>query len=1056
MDIPGFINEVQKIYNTGAATEHSYRAALQYLLSSIGDGIVALNEPKRVSCGAPDFLVNRGEIVIGHVEAKDIDKNLSSLKGAELAQKARYLQALPNLVYTNCLAFEFYRQGELLSRINIAEFDNGIRAIPEHYAALEHQLENFAAQRPQSIASSEKLAQIMAGKAILIKDVLFQALRADEELQTELAGQYRAFQEHLIHDITREDFADIYAETIAYGMFAARLHDDSLDDFSRQEALELLPKSNPFLRALFSYIAGPDLDDRIKWIIDDLADVFQATDVRKIMENFGSLTGRNDPFLHFYETFLAKYNPAKRKSRGVWYTPESVVSFIVRAVDDVLKDEFGLSMGLGDTSKVTIEWDTGQKALTKRGKITKSGKNATQRKDVHRVQILDPATGTGTFLAEVIKQVAPKVKGVAEGMWSGYIEKDLIPRIHGFELLMASYAMCHMKLDMVLSELGYRPSGKPPRLGVYLTNSLEEGEPANQTLPFAQWLSNEVKQANAVKRDMPIMCVIGNPPYSIQSANLGKDQVALIDPYRSVDGVRIKEKGMLQFEKNINNDYIKFIALAEQIISRRKYGILSYITSHGYLKSSSFRGLRHHLMKTFDEIRIIDLHGNSEVREVPPEGITDKNVFDIKQGVAIIVAWLREEKTDGALASVQYADMWGARQEKYDALAKSHLHEIEWHDCAPTSPNYTFHPSGATVGAYQSEYFGIAEVFPVYSSGVITARDSFVISEQVQDLIENAEAFAGNEHLSDTDLCEKLKISLKKGWDVNRARKRLRSISNYRDIIHPISYRPFDNRNVLFDESVVWTTARATMDHMLRGENIALITARSEKSGTCSHFFVSKHLVETKCGERTTQSAVFPLFLYPSEGDLEKDKRINFDMGFWKKIKAKVSSDERGEPTPIAVFDYIYGVLHCPAYRDTFAEFLKIDFPRVPWPSSTDEFWDVAEKGQQLRHLHLMEEEAVGAVAHPFRGDGDGLVVKPTFSNGEVWINDTQRFCDVSEVAWNFFIGGYQPAQKWLKDRKGCKLSFEDIVHYQKIIKVLNETDRIMKTISIPSISSPV
>jgi predicted helicase len=310
------------------------------------------------------------------------------------------------------------------------------------------------------------------------------------------------------------------------------------------------------------------------------------------VENFGSLTGRNDPFLHFYETFLAKYNPEKRKARGVWYTPEPVVNFVVRAVDDILKAEFALPLGLADTTKVMIDWDTGQRELTSKGKIAKSGKNAISKKQVHRVQILDPATGTGTFLAEVIKQIAPKVKAAAAGQWSNYIEKDLIPRLHGFELLMASYAMCHMKLDMVLAELGYAPSSQPPRLSVYLTNSLEEGEPANQTLPFAQWLSNEVKQANAIKRDMPIMCVIGNPPYSIQSGNLTPEQVALIDPYRYVDGVRIKEKGMLQFEKNINNDYIKFLALAEKLIEKNGYGVLGMITSHGYLKSGSFRGVR--------------------------------------------------------------------------------------------------------------------------------------------------------------------------------------------------------------------------------------------------------------------------------------------------------------------------------------------------------------------------------------------------------------------------------------------------------------------------------
>ena len=380
----------------------------------------------------------------------------------------------------------------------------GVQPQPEQFDALENLLKDFIAQRPQTITSPRELAERMAGKANLIKDVLFRTLASDEEVQTELSTQYNAFKENLIHDITPNDFSNIYAETIAYGMFAARLHDTTLDTFTRQEALELLPKSNPFLRSLFTYVAGYDLDDRIAWIIDDLARVFRACDVAKLMEGFGELTGQRDPFLHFYETFLAAYNPAKRKARGVWYTPEPVVNFIVRAVDEVLQNEFGVADGLADTSKVTIDWETGQ--------TNKRGKRETIKKEVHRAQILDPATGTGTFLAEVIKQIAPRIQGIAPAMWSKYIEDDLIPPLHGFELLMASYAMCHMKLDMILTELNYKPTKTPPRLSVYLTNSLEEGEPANQTLPFSQWLSREAKGANTIKRDMPIMCIVGNPP----------------------------------------------------------------------------------------------------------------------------------------------------------------------------------------------------------------------------------------------------------------------------------------------------------------------------------------------------------------------------------------------------------------------------------------------------------------------------------------------------------------------------------------------------------------
>ena len=623
--ISDFMSKVKSIHSTGNATEHSYRSAFEALFSSIG--AIALNEPKRVKCGAPDFIISQGDLIIGHVEAKDLHIPIRGMKDSNKEQQARYKAALPNLIYTNGLDWDFYRDGELTASVTIGDFIMGVVPKPDEYTTLENLLRDFIAQRPQTITSPRDLAERMAGKANLIKDVLRNTLREDADFQTELSAQYQAFKENLIHDITPADFADIYAETIAYGMFAARLHDTTLDTFSRQEALELLPKSNPFLRSLFSYVAGYDLDDRIAWIIDDLARVFQACDVAKLMEGFGKLTGQNDPFLHFYETFLAAYNPSKRKARGVWYTPEPVVNFIVRAVDEVLQTEFGLPDGLADTSKVTLDWDTGQ--------TDKRGKPVTIKKEVHRVQILDPATGTGTFLAEVIKQIAPKIQGVAPGMWSQYIEDDLIPRLHGFELLMASYAMCHMKLDMILTEMGYSPTKEPPRLSVYLTNSLEEGEPANQQLPFSQWLSREAKGANTIKRDMPIMCVIGNPPY------LGEGGVSegwigdLMDDYKKEPGGKVKLK-----ERNpkwLNDLYVKFIRLSSHLIEKNGEGVLGFITNHGYLDNPTFRGMRWHLMKTFDRIWVLDLHGNAKKKEVTPEGKPDKNVFDIQQGVSIII-----------------------------------------------------------------------------------------------------------------------------------------------------------------------------------------------------------------------------------------------------------------------------------------------------------------------------------------------------------------------------------------------------------------------------------
>ncbi|WP_417249643.1 type ISP restriction/modification enzyme [Celeribacter sp.] len=1048
-----FLDKVTKIYSTGAATEHSYRSAIEDLFSNLSDTISALNEPKRVKCGAPDFIIQDGDIVIGHVEAKDLHIGLRGMKDANKNQQDRYRKALSNLIYTNCLDWDFYRDGELYASVTIADFVMGIQPKPDQFDTFEHLLRDFIAQRPQTITSPKNLAERMAGKAILIKDVLQNALLEDEDKQTELAGQYHAFKEHLIHDITPKDFADIYAETVAYGMFAARLHDQTLDTFDRHEALELLPKSNPFLRSLFGYIAGHDLDERIKWIIDDLARVFRAADVAKLMENFGKLTGQNDPFLHFYETFLAAYNPAKRKARGVWYTPEPVVNFIVRAVDDVLINEFGLPDGLADTSKISIDWDTGQVARNKDGTLSKRGKNVIIKKDVHRVQILDPATGTGTFLAEAIKQIAPKVKDVAEGMWSPYIEKDLIPRLHGFELLMASYAMCHMKLDMILTELGYKPTGTPPRLGVYLTNSLEEGEAANQSLPFAQWLSNEVKEANTVKRDMPIMCIMGNPPYSGISTNKGEWITNLIDDYKYVDGEHFGER-----KHWLNDDYVKFIRMSENLIEKNGEGVLGFITNHGYLDNPTFRGMRWHLMQTFDKIYVLDLHGNANKKEVTPEGKPDKNVFDIQQGVAIIIA-IKKTKKSQKMAQIFHGDLWGARSAKYSELNSATLAKFDFDqlECAP--PQYAFVPRDNRLSTEYERGICLANFMPQNVTGIVTAKDGLVIDFSKSELTDRISAFADPTKSDDQVRSEffpnkkagKYPAGDSRGWKLPEARTQLQA-SVWSDDIQKMTYRPFDQRWILYRPDMVDWGRFESMPHLLRETNYAMIFSRQAvRTGAPPvNVLVSADIFDNRgvySNKGIAQAA--PLYLYPDEQDLDQTRHVNFDPKLWKKLQAKAKHPTHGIPDEVQTFDYIYGALHCPAYRETYAEFLKIDFPRIPWPATPDEFWDVSVKGAQLRKLHLMDPTAVGKAPYPFKGEGDGVVGKPEFKNGRVYINDTQYFDAASEVSWGFYIGGYQPAQKWLKDRKGRALSFDDVKHYQSILKILSETDRIMKTITM-------
>lgn len=1061
MNIQSYLDEVRAKYASGQATEHSYRPALAALFGSIDPTLTVINEPKKSEAGMPDFLFERGGVPFGWAEAKDINKDVIKLKGYSIEQRKRYEKAYPNLIYTNGVDFEFIREGEPVHFVSIADFLMGLQPKPDKFAELERQLRLFAEQKPISIRSAAKLAEIMAAKAAIIKDEIAIALADEAEARKGLEGQFKSFKANLLPNLTADEFADIYAETITYGMFAARFHDTDLNTFSRQEAMENLPASNPFLKGLFEYIAGPALPKRLTYIVDDLVSVMRASDPHSLFEKYGQFTSRNDPFVHFYEDFLAAYNPKKRKSRGVWYTPEPVVDFIVRAVDDVLKTEFGLPDGLADTSKVTVDWDTGTND-------PKTGKAVTVKKDVHKVQILDPATGTGTFLAKAVQLISDRVKARAPGKWSGYVEQDLLPRLHGFELLMASYAMCHMKLDMQLAQTGYTPSANPPRLSVWLTNALEPAEREVRDLFFAP-LAEEARGASAVKRQTPIMCVIGNPPYSGESQNTGDHIMALMEAYKKEPGGTegLKEKTA----KWINDDYVKFIRTAENLIARNPSGgVLGFITNHSYLDSNTFRGMRWHLLKTFDSIHIIDLHGSSMRQETPPDGVIDKNVFDIMQGVAVIIAAKKSKSKN--LASVRRGDLWGSRAAKSAALFAGKLDTLATDDLSPTEPRYMFIEQDEGLLGQFEKGFSIDVLFGLSGNGIVTKRDALCIQPNVAAVWDSMVAFKTK---TEAEVRKAYRIPADvRDWRYEWAKV---DVLEHFDMAHiaAIQYRPFDTRYMLYTGNArgfVGWPVKQIMSNYLLGPNLGLLAPKANRDAQFAHAFVTAQPTEAILLSGTTGSNAmnFPLYSYPSESERQISgalRQHNLNPKLFAGICADADIDPADQarpdddfrtptgvarPSEVKVFDYIYGVLHAPKYRETFAEFLKIDFPRIPYPASPEVFRAVSEQGEQLRRLHLMEPAAIGDTPYPYHGDGDDVVAAgyPKFEDLRVHINADQYFDAVPPVAWGFHIGGYQPAQKWLKDRRGRALSYDDIGHYQKIVKILTETDRIMKEIELP------
>lgn len=1037
MTIEQYIDNINKRYKLGNATEHTFRGDLQQLIESLIPTIRATNEPKRQSCGAPDYILTKKDIPVGFIEAKDIgDKDLEGAKRTgNKEQFDRYKASLNNLIFTDYLDFHLYREGEFVTKIAIGEVtEKGIKPIQENFERFENLIKDFCTHIGQTIKSSKKLAEMMAGKARLLSEVIEKALTSDENNSEDstLKDQMNAFKQILIHDITPKGFADVYAQTIAYGMFAARSHDPSLATFSRQEAYELIPKSNPFLKKLFGYIAGLEVDDRIKWIVDDLVNIFLACNVDEILKNYGKSTKMEDPIIHFYETFLSEYDPKLRKARGVWYTPAPVVNFIVRAVDDILKTEFDLPQGLADTSKTKIKVDV-------------QGKKIEQ--EVHKVQILDPATGTGTFLAEVIKHIHKKFEG-QQGIWSNYVETHLLPRLNGFELLMASYAMAHLKLDLLLTETGYKPT-KDQRFRVYLTNSLEEYHQDTGTL-FANWLSTEANEANHIKRDTPVMCVIGNPPYAVSSTNKGEWIQNLIADYK---------KDLNERKINLDDDYIKFIRYGQHYIDKNGSGILAYISNNSFIDGITHRQMRKHLLESFDKIYILDLHGSAKKNETALDGSKDENVFDIQQGVSINIFVKTNEKKKGKLAEVNHFELFGLRDDKYCKLIESNFISINWSKLDFKEPNYFFVPKDFSDEGSYTKGFKLDDIFIKYVSGFQTKRDKITIKQTKKELQEVKVIFENNEI---EDIRRKLGLPEDgRDWTIEWAKKDLKENN---PIVTKVMYRPFDDRFTYYtgkSKGFVAYPRSELFSHLNKNVNVSLITCRQLSTFDFQHLFASR-FVSDMCNisSQTKETGyIFSLYQYPENNALQTieqaaERTPNLKNEIVKQLAGNLgltftSEKETTENTfaPIDILDYIYAVLHSPTYREKYKEFLKIDFPRVPYPKDKVTFWHLVKLGKEIRQIHLLESPTVEKYITQYPIDGDYVVIKPNYQNGKVYINDTQYFDNVPEVAWNFYIGSYQPAQKWLKDRKDRKLEFEDILHYQKIIVALSETDRLMKEI---------
>lgn len=1006
-----YIRSISSKFSRKETSEMGYRTEFEILIKSIFESsnvkkIAIDHDAKAREGNKPDFaILNSAGVPILYIEAKDIGVDLDKVEKSE--QMGRYY-GYANLVLTDYTEFRFYRNGQSYeSPIKIANYNIKNRMIiplSENYDYLTKTLLDFTQSHKEPIRSGEHLSKIMGGKAQRIRDNVRQFLSIESDKNAEIMRVYQTIKKLLVHELTLESFADMYAQTLVYGLFAARYHDDTPNTFSRQEARDLIPKSNPLLQHFFDHIVGPNFDKRLEYIVNELCEVFCHANVQELMTQYfkkdlwGETQEGPDPVIHFYEDFLKEYDSGLRKKLGAFYTPLPVVRFIVRSVDYLLEKDFGLASGLADISKTT---------------------NGT-----HKVQVIDPATGTGTFISAVIRIIYERLlKNGQKGQWPKYVHNDLLPRLHGFELMMAPYTIAHLKLSMAFKETGFWNFHR--RLGIYLTNSLEESttrEDLFTNFGFAESIAQESKEASVIKSKTPIMVVIGNPPYSVSSSNKGEWIQNLIKDYK---------KNLGEKKINLDDDYIKFIRLAEHFIEKNGSGIIAMITNNSFIDGVTHRQMRKHLLETFDNIYVIDLHGNSKKKEKSPDGSKDENVFDIQQGVAISI-FIRKTGEKKILGTVHHADFYGKRDNKFKMLNESDMGNVKWKKLDFSEPYYFFVPKNFELVEEYEMGFKLDELFSFSNSGAKTDRDSLFIDKDKNVLEKRMQKLLSGEY--DDEFKQEFRVVDSGSYNITEKLKG----KTFDDIfVQPIQYRLFDYQWTYYDPSLISRPGQKVFKHIVSKENIALLTCRQQSTFDFQHVFVTKALVDICTLSLQTKETgyVFPLFQYTEEGS----KVSNLKKEIIDEIERNI-----GKVSPEDIFDYIYAVLHSTSYREKYKDFLKIDFPHIPYPKDANSFKKLVSFGEELRLLHLLESNKTTNFITTYPLTGSDTVEKILYKNNCVFINEEQYFGNVPELAWNFYIGGYQPAQKWLKDRKGISLSNADIEHYQKIIVALTETNKIM------------
>jgi len=1067
-----------KSHDLNKITEHSLRPALNELLLFIANEynpkIKIIHEHKREGkFGVPDFKVFETENIIGYIENKKIDEQLDKILKSDQIKK--YKELSNNLLLTNYLEWIWIRNGEIQQRETfcfISDFDNKKSKINLEKAKIVKELIcNYLSTAPQGIAEPKKLAESLAIRAKLLKDFILEELHRQEKLeeQPRLKGLYHTFKDFVFSDLTVSEFSDAFSQTLIYGLFLAKLNADT-KEVNLYNVSQFIPTSFQLIRELVDFLKeleNPDYKE-IRWIVEEVITIMNTLDLRAIQESLSfsnkkkSEIAIKDPYVYFYEDFLAAYDKNLRKTKGVYYTPPPVVNFIVKSTNEILKNDFNIKSGLADEKRVTI---------------------------------LDFATGTGTFLIEILQQIFDNLK--QSGKKELIIRDHILKNIYGFEYLIAPYTITHLKLSQFLKEHNYELSDKE-RFQVFLTNTLEPIDKQIR-IPLLPALSKESKEAQEVK-DKPILVITGNPPYSVASTNRNDTIKQLLKYYK---------EGLNERKDTLNDDYIKFIRFAHDKINKAENGVLAVITNNSYLEGISHRKMRETIYNDFDKIYIINLHGNSLKNE------TDENVFDIRVGVCILIAI----KLPKSLINKEIyyfsttANEIIKREDKYNYLLANDLTTLNFTKINPEKPDFWFVERDMSLNSTYSEFWKITDIFQLNNSGIQTGKDAVVTDINKDVLFERIDEIL--KQGAKTEIISKYQLIDTSGWSLERFLK----AKPDKDKIVPFQHKPFDNKYIYYDNYALKRDRDLVMQHFFKRENLGLALMRTPIPANSSQFLVTNKMICINFFG--FQTYLIPLYLYQEKGifkqQIAKNDKLykkeylkakkDLDRSLKAYLKAKESKDVeihlleelktiteeqkailenlknkeiienvenqnsefikianfsfqfkkfvtekyKTEYSPEQILGYIYAILYSPFYRSKYSGFLKNDFPKIPFIDDETMFVKLSEIGNDLVDLHTFSK-IPDCIYGSFIGEGNCVIDKINYANNKLFINEKQYFDNTPENVYNFTIGNYRIVERFLKERKDKQLDLDEINTIESIIKSLyitiekmNELENITK-----------